>query len=130
MPVEINGKYYSETSKGMIEVHPFRTHQFQNEFNRETVVAMSFDNFMLQYNDITVEQIIRELARRVADKIIEDHFQEIVANIDMQAVSNMAVANAGAEIKKKLDTLPSDIANKMPRTIVKNEAHFHKHTLW
>lgn len=52
--------------------------------------------------------VIRELAKMIAAHLAHHHFQEIVAKIDMQAVANLSVAQAAAEIRKLLgERLPN-----------------------
>jgi len=61
-----------------------------------------------------IEKVICEAARLMAEQIVADKFQEVMAAIDVQAIANLAVAEAAAEISK---TLKADI----PRRVVEIE---------
>lgn len=57
------------------------------------------------------EMIMREVAKQIANKIVEESFGDIVAYIDPKAIANMAIASAGAKINETLN-------KKMPDKIL------------
>ena len=55
-------------------------------------------------------EVVRMVADKVSDYIIQNNMSEILANIDIKAISNMAIAESGVKINETLNKkLPDKI---------------------
>lgn len=50
-----------------------------------------------------VRAVVHQIADKVADIYVAEHYQEIVAKIDQQAIANLSVAEAGVKIREALE---------------------------
>lgn len=57
-------------------------------------------------------------AEKIADKLVEEHYQEISKNIDPQAIANLSIANAAAKTRELLD-------QKLPERVEKAVEVYH-----
>lgn len=71
-------------------------------------------------------EVARIVAEQIAKDILEHHYTEIMENISPQAISNMAIAEAGAKINETLNKkLPDKITE-----IQKNHAEVYQKGLF
>ena len=61
-------------------------------------------------------QVIREVAAKVAERYITEHYAEIIAKMDPQAMANLSIAEGAAAIRETLE-------KKFPDRV---EHHHHK----
>ena len=78
-----------------------------------TVIMNSHEIITLTQEEV-INRAIDLAAAKVAKVILEDKFQEIYEKINVQAVSNLAVAKAGTQIGKEIHGVGEEI-RKMPR---------------
>lgn len=57
---------------------------------------------------MTIE-IVREIARAIAERYVDEHYQEIVALIDQNALANLAVANSAKKVAEEIRGKPTVI---------------------
>jgi hypothetical protein len=67
------------------------------------------------------EGILRFIAEEIAKRYVAEHYSEIVAGIDQQAIAALAIANAGVAINKTLQ-------EKIPDKVL--EVHRHSTEVW
>lgn len=65
-------------------------------------VSLPQDELAHMVHHEIAERVVEKVATAVSDYIIHNHFQEIIKGIDIQAISNIAVAEAGAKINETL----------------------------
>lgn len=88
-------------SKDLIDL---RTHEDpQSPFRIQLVASLERDLFRSSH---LVNAILGEVVQKVSDKIVEiyleDNLQDILKSMDTKAIANLAVAQAGIEIKDSL----------------------------
>lgn len=93
----------------MAQLH-FRQHPDGDQFSLTAV----FNNY--QFEQSFLESVLREAARLMAEKIVAEKFQDIVAAIDVQAIANLSVAEAATEINKTLKEKIPDKVIEIHRT--------------
>jgi len=73
------------------------------------------DSVILRFSEILSREpaynaILSEIARLVAERFVADHYQEIIAEMDMKAIATLSVAEAAAKIRETLEKkLPDKI---------------------
>lgn len=82
--------------------------------NRFSMIA-TFDDDNLS-RQLFIECVIKEAARLMAERIVAEKFQEVVAAIDVQAIANLSVAEAASEIHKALKEKTPDKVVEIHRT--------------
>jgi hypothetical protein len=65
-------------------------------------IKVNYENFMMQNATIIATEAIRLAAKQIAEDLIKEHYQEIIAGINPVAISNMAIAEAGAAVNETL----------------------------
>lgn len=56
------------------------------------------------------EGLMREIAKQIAERFVAENFTEIAAQLDPQAIANLSVAEAGAQLSKTLkEKIPDKI---------------------
>jgi hypothetical protein len=69
--------------------------------------SVNDNSVYMQFSDIldrhAPELILREIAHAVAERFVADHYQEIVAAMDMNAIATLSVAEAAAKIRETLE---------------------------
>ena len=69
-----------------------------------TVVAKIPSSIFL--DDYGARILEHEICRAVAEKYVAEHYAEIVAKLDQNAIANLAVADAGKKIAEEIRTRP------------------------
>ena len=82
--------------------------------NRFSMIA-TFDDDKLS-KQAFIECVLKEAARLMAERIVAEKFQEVVAAIDVQAIANLSVAEAASEIHKTLKEKIPDKVVEIHRT--------------
>ncbi len=59
--------------------------------------------------------IFREIAERIAARYVDEHFAEIAAQLDQNAIANLAVAEAGKKIAEEIRSRPTIIRQPVIR---------------
>lgn len=77
----------------------------------EYSVCATFDRPMVQR--MLEERILGEIASAVAARFVAEHFQEICALINPQAIANMSVADAAAQISETLRRKLPDVVREI-----------------
>lgn len=65
-----------------------------------------------------VRFLFEEVAALVAQRYVEEHYAELVANLDQQAISNLAIADAGKKIAEEIRSQPRVVHDKETKTEV------------
>lgn len=64
------------------------------------------------------QYIMREICSAIAERFVAEHYEEIAAKIDPQAIANISVAEAGVKIREALEKdIPGRIAEKVTREV-------------
>lgn len=71
--------------------------------------AASFDSII---SSQLPEIIFAEVVRLIAQKYVEDHYEEIAAKLDQNAVASLAIAEAGKKIAEEIRSKPTVIHEK------------------
>jgi hypothetical protein len=61
---------------------------------------------------------MRLVAEKIAERYVEEHYAEIVAKLDQQAIANLAVADSGKKIAEEIRTRPVVLREPGNRTTV------------
>jgi hypothetical protein len=69
-------------------------------------------------------EIIRQVAEKVAERYVEEHYAEIVAKLDQQAIANLAVADSGKKIAEEIRTRPVVLREPGKKTVVNHWSLF------
>lgn len=56
--------------------------------------------------------IIDEIVRLTAKRYVEEHYTDLVAKLDQQAIANLAVADAGKKIAEEIRVKPTVLHDK------------------
>lgn len=93
----------------------------ESDFGREITFTAEFEREMF-FQSIMIDSM-KQAAKMIAEKFVEENYIAIVEQLDTQAIANLAIANAGAEISK---TLKEEAATKT-RIVEKVKTQiFHK----
>lgn len=90
------------------------THFDPRDRHYNFIVMMNDSEIMMLAQEEVINRAIDLAAAEVAKVILEDKFQEIYEKINVQAVSNLAVAKAGTQIGKEIHGVGEEI-RKIPR---------------
>ena len=94
-----------------IHKHPDRTREtFSVEFDPVLKTASS--------------EILCRIVAAIAERYVAEHYQEIVALIDQQAIATLAVAEAGAKIRETLERKIPDKVLEVERTVLARRGLF------
>jgi|SRR5712664_623517 len=67
-------------------------------------VAVTIEHAFL---DMTCRDVAHSIARAVADKFAEEHYADIAAKLDQQAIANLAIAEASKKIAEEIQRHPN-----------------------
>lgn len=59
--------------------------------------------------DLAAREIFAEIVRLVAQKYVDAHYAEIVANLDQHAIANLSIAEAAKKIAEQIALRPLPI---------------------
>ncbi len=92
----------------------------RNPSKLESQISATIDERMLMHS--IQDDIYRNISRLIAERYVKEHYQDIVKNIDQQAIATLSVAESSAKIRETLEKkLPDKILE-----IVKKEPVFIK----
>ena len=75
----------------------------KNNLNRNTrVITDISDHDIANMNNAIQSEVVRLVANQIANDILVNHYNEIMANINQKAIANLAIAEVGAKISKIL----------------------------
>lgn len=80
------------------------THQHHEDRSFTVAARVSEDEKMVR--NLT-EEIFSRIATAVADRYVEEHYVEIAARLDQNAVANLAIADAGKKIAEEIRSKPT-----------------------
>ena len=89
--------------------------KIQRQFNSNTqeenfLVTVPEETMMTKLPMAIFEEVVKLVAREIADRVIEEKGQKIFESISPEAIANLTVAEAGRSIKEMLDKkLPDKI---------------------
>lgn len=86
------------------------------------ITAMFQDTVSINAN-FAIE-ILGEIATKIADRYVEEHYAEIVAKLDQNAIASLAIADAGKKIAEEIRSKPSILHDKETRTEVYERSFF------
>lgn len=100
-----------------------RTEQFELIVNDDpgwsgrTIVSGVIRNVMVNhYGPAILDQVSLCIAQKMADEFIKMHGQDILAKMNVQALANLAVAEAGADTAKAIRTSGEAIGDALLRS--------------
>ena len=64
------------------------------------------------------DAILANICERIAERYVEEHYAEIAARLDQNAIANLAIADAGKKIAEEIRTKPTVIREPGNRTVV------------
>ncbi|SRR6266851_2929861 len=94
---------------------------YRNATNMKTTIAASIQDHL---GAEMCSAILRLVAEKIADKYVEEHYAELAAKLDQQAIANLAIADSGKKIAKEIRTRPVVIREPGPTTNVRNFSIF------
>ena len=62
--------------------------------------------------DEFAEFVMRTIAEKVAEKYVQEHYGELSAKLDQQAISNLAIADSGKKIAEEIRSRPTVLHDK------------------
>ena len=68
--------------------------------------------------EATIYAVLHLVAEKIADRYVEEHYAEIVAKLDQQAIANLAIADSGKKIAEEIHTRPTVLREPGARTTV------------
>ena len=63
--------------------------------------------FKVPYLTEFPEAIFQEVVRQIATRYVEEHYQEIAAKLDQNAIANLAIAEASKKIAEEIQRQPN-----------------------
>jgi phage tail protein X len=75
-----------------------------------------------EFEKALISKTLNEMSKALTDYLMKNHFSELMALIDMQAVANMAIAQTGAAINETLQKKMPDVV----QTIVEKEIEIYQ----
>jgi hypothetical protein len=76
------------------------------------------------FTQAVAEEMVREMAKQMATEYVKDHFKEIMERISPEAIANVAIAEAGAEIHTTLQKKLPDRIDRIVETEVYQKGVF------
>lgn len=61
--------------------------------------------------------IVDLIASKIADKFVEEHYAELAAKLDQQAIANLAIADSGKKIAEEIRTKPTVLHDGCKTTV-------------
>lgn len=90
---------------------------YPNVADNSQMIGVKFRNGMM--NDFLLRDVMHEIACKIAERWIVDHYQEVIQNLRPEAIASLVAAEAAAEISK---TLKADMPERV-RTVVEREVY-------
>lgn len=81
-----------------IEVKMYRS---SNDY--KITLAATFENAICGSMPSAIMKLVAE---KIAERYVDEHYAEIVARLDQQAIANLAVADSGKKIAEEIRTRP------------------------
>lgn len=97
-----------------------KTKQRINQCSNERIIEMTYDPIEFTNSKQFLENVLRITADKISDELIKNHLPEILEKISVEALANMTIAQAGAEINRTLkEKIPDKIFNiETEKTVV------------
>jgi hypothetical protein len=84
--------------------------------SNKTQLMASFDDMIMHH--ALPQQVLELIAKGIADCYVQEHYQEIAALLDQNAIANLAVADAGKKIAEEIRSKPTVLHDRETRTQV------------
>lgn len=86
-------------------------------------VVRVHDLEMKQYGDKVAVMVMQKIAEEIAAQYLERHSTEVLSRINPEAVANMAIAEAGAEVN---DTLKRKYAKEVVERMIEKPTVYQR----
>ena len=80
---------------------------YQSSLEGDTTVVKAKFNTMDVVRDYTVKAIVDRICQAVADRYVLEHYPELVAKLDQNAIANLAIAEASKKIAEEIQRQPN-----------------------
>ena len=60
--------------------------------------------------DVTARETAHLIAKAIADKFVGEHYADIVANLNQEAIANLAIAEASKKIAEEIQRKPNIVS--------------------
>lgn len=78
---------------------------YRHPSDAKSCVTATFDDYMGTDRGF-VDGLVSLIAEKIAAKYVEEHYGEIAARLDQNAIANLAIADAGKKIAEEIKTRP------------------------
>lgn len=86
------------------------TRTYKSNYDADEVIEMKYGTYEFTNSRQFLEAVLVNVSEKIADELIKHHLPEILEKISVEALANMTIAQAGAEINKTLkEKIPDKI---------------------
>lgn len=80
--------------------------KYRNSTEYSTMYEVTLPDTFL-FSDQFAYEVVRQIAEAVATKYVDEHYAEIAALLDQNAIANLAIADAGKKIAEEIQRRPN-----------------------
>ena len=92
---------------------------FHNQARNETSVKATFSNLDVMLNDASFRRaLFDEIVQGIASQWVKEHYAEVAAKLDPQAIANLTIAESAAAINATLHKKMPDKITEIVKTEV------------
>ena len=84
---------------------------FKSPTKPETMYGVTLQDQLLISSEFSFN-ILHTIAEKVAERYVEEHFAELSAKLDQNAIANLAIADASKKIAEEIRTHPVVLHDK------------------
>lgn len=89
-----------------VEVRSYQHSGVSDPMNSKVTIAATFDPSGIEESNAYIDFLIHTVAEKIAQRYFEEHYIEIAAKLDQQAIANLSIAYAGKKIAEEIRSRP------------------------
>ena len=90
---------------------------YRSTTDYSSTYAMKIPDTVLQSESFSLA-VLKKIAETVAEKFVEEHYAEIAAKLDQNAIANLAIAEASKKIAEEIQRRPNIVREVEHHTAV------------
>lgn len=87
------------------------------------MITAKFDSLDLIMGEYLAQDVLRQISKQIAERYVAEHYQEIAAKMDQQALATLSVAEGASKIR---ETPEKKIPDKVLEIIKDNPAVYQR----
>jgi predicted transcriptional regulator len=89
-----------------------KTEIYRSATDDSMTISAKFGPLTNIINAHSMQVLVQRIACAIADRYVAEHYAEIMAKLDQNAIANLAIAEAGKKIAEEIQRVPNTIHEK------------------